>query len=318
MAWREHLLSFGATAAAGTKTRRVRIAAQLLLLAGLVFVLLRLRSIWRTSHMSLDRISWLSLACAVVLAAVAVVGAALVWLEILRRLGEIPKRRWAGIYLQAQLGKYIPGSLWQYAGRVVTARGQAIPVRTTTASTGVELGGAILAAAVLASLAGSVWLSTAAAVSAAAVISLSLRMTPANRARTPIVRATAIATSLYFPVWVVMGLSFWFTAHALFDVPYSDVVYYTGAFSIAWLVGLVAFFAPGGIGVREAVLTGLLHARIGTADAVLVAATSRIVLTVVDIGAAAVGVFLLRKPRSPESGDVLQRSTDGATSQAKR
>jgi glycosyltransferase 2 family protein len=308
----EHLAARGAELATA---RRVRIVAQLLLAAGLVFVLLRTRSIWHDSNISFDRVSWPSLAGALALAAIAVTAAAFVWLAILRRLGEAPQPRWAGIYLQAQLGKYIPGSFWQYAGRAVSARGQAISWRTTTVSTGVELAAAVLAAAVLASLAGSLWLWTTAAPCAAVALALGWRL---NRTRTAMVGATAVAAILYVLIWALMGLAFWLTARALISLPFSSVFYYTGAFSIAWLAGLVAFFAPGGIGVREAVLVGLLHARIGTADAALVASASRAVLTAVDVAAAAAGVFLLRKTGRPKDGTVLRRRTDGAASDAKR
>ena len=319
MASRERLLRLGSTIAAATGARRVRVAGQLLLLIGLVFVLLRLRTVWRDGHVSLDRVNWPALAGATFIASVAVAGAAFIWLEILRRLGETPQRRWAGIYLQAQLGKYIPGSLWQYASRAVTARVQAIPLRITTTSTAVELAAAVLAAAVLATLTAGIWLSAAAALSAAGALFLGVRITAAtNRTLTSAVRATAIAAVLYVVIWAALGVAFWLTARALFKLPVSDVGFYTGAFSIAWLAGLVAFFAPGGIGVREAALVALLHSRIGTADAVLVAAVSRGVLTVVDIAAAAVGTFLLQKPGRPASGEVLHRRNERAPSEAKR
>ena len=45
----------------------------------------------------------------------------------------------------------------------------------------------------------------------------------------------------------------------------------------------VAIYAPGGIGVREAVLVGLLRGKIGSGDALLIAAASRAVLTLVDL-----------------------------------
>ena len=318
MAWRERLLRLGATATTIANARRVRIAAQLLLFVGLVFVLLRLRSIWRESHIDLSHVGWASLAGAALLGAIAVAGTALIWLEILRRLGESPQPRWAGIYLQAQLGKYIPGSLWQYAGRAVTARVQGIAMRTTTVSTAVELAAAVLAAGAAASLAGGAWLAAAVAVTAAAALCLGWRMTTTTPRATSIARATAVATILYVLVWAVMGLAFWLTARALFNVPISELAFDIGAFSIAWLAGLVAFFAPGGIGVREAVLVGLLHRRIGTADAIVVAAASRGVLTVVDVAGAAVGVLLLRKPRRPKSGDVLRGQNDDASSRVRR
>ena len=50
---REDLLRVAERAAELATTRRVRKAGQLLLVAGLVFVLVRLRSIWHDSHIEL-------------------------------------------------------------------------------------------------------------------------------------------------------------------------------------------------------------------------------------------------------------------------
>jgi uncharacterized membrane protein YbhN (UPF0104 family) len=93
---------------------------------------------------------------------------------------------------------------------------------------------------------------------------------------------------------MMLGVALWVSARALFPVDLGEIGYYTGAYAIAALAGLIAFFAPVGIGVREAVLVALLRSRLGTADAVLLAGVFRGLLTVVDIGAAAAGAVLLR------------------------
>ena len=112
-------------------------------------------------------------------------------------------------------------------------------------------------------------------------------------------RAGVRATELYGAVWLLVGTSFWLTALAFVAVPTADVPRYFGAFATAWVVGLVAIYAPGGIGVREAVLVGLLRGKIGSADALVVAAASRLVLTFVDLVGAAVGYLVLRARRPP-------------------
>ena len=70
---------------------------------------------------------------------------------------------------------------------------------------------------------------------------------------------------------------------------------YMGTFAVAWLAGLLAIYAPGGLGVREAVLVALLHGRIGAADALVVAAASRLVLVLADVLLAAVSTAALRR-----------------------
>ena len=67
-----------------------------------------------------------------------------------------------------------------------------------------------------------------------------------------------------------------------------------GVYGTACLVGLVAFFAPVGFGIREALIVALLRGRLGTADALVLAASSRLLLTIVDLATAAVGVVTLR------------------------
>src|SRR5262245_30080714 len=122
MVSRERLLRLGATFAEHATTRRVRVLAQLLLVAALVFVALKVRSIWHGGHVELANVDWVALAGSFLLAVLGTAAGALIWLVILDGLGVKPRLRWAGLFFQAQLGKYIPGSVWQYAGRAAAAR----------------------------------------------------------------------------------------------------------------------------------------------------------------------------------------------------
>ncbi len=85
------------------------------------------------------------------------------------------------------------------------------------------------------------------------------------------------------------------TARAFLYVPPGDFLFFTGAFAAAWVVGLIAIYAPGGLGVREAMLVAILRSRIGSADAVLVAVASRAVFTLVDLSTAGVAFVVLRR-----------------------
>lgn len=290
---RVRLLRFGATAAEHATTKRVRLVAQLLLVAALVFVGLRARSLWHGSHVDLAQVGWPALAGALVLAAAATVGTALVWLIILETLGVRTQRRWAGIFLQAQLGKYIPGSVWQYAGRAAVARAHGIPVRPVGISLPVEFVASGMAAGSMAAFLLGWW-------GAAVLAPLALLLIAAQQRARPL-RPSALAAIramlLYLPVWVLLGVSFWLCAHALVSVSARDVAFYTGAFAVAWVAGLLAFYAPGGLGVREAVLVALLSSRIGAADALVIAAASRLILVIVDVGLAGAATMAMRRSR---------------------
>ena len=111
---------------------------------------------------------------------------------------------------------------------------------------------------------------------------------------------TVEATLLYLPVWLLLGTSFWLCARGLIAVPVSDLALYIGVFAVAWLAGLLAIYAPGGLGVREAVLVALLHGRIGAGDALVLAAASRLMLILVDVLLAGASTAALRRSGRPQ------------------
>jgi glycosyltransferase 2 family protein len=301
MASRERLLDLAARAAELATGRRVRVVAQVLLVAALAFALVRLRSIWHDSHIALAQVDWLALSGAFVVSLIGVAAGGFIWLSILRRLGVETQRCWAGVFFQAQLAKYIPGTVWQYAGRATLARAQGIPVRAVGISLPIELAALALGAAAMSPLLLGWW-------GVLPVIGLAVTAVAAERlgAGKPAAAAGARACLYYLCAWPLVGLGFWLTARALVTVPAHDLPVYVGAYAIAWLVGFVAVYAPGGLGVREAVLVALLSGRLGTADALVVAAVSRALLTLVDLVLAGGGLAWLnpRRARLEQTGSI--------------
>lgn len=289
-------------------SRRVRIVAQAVLVCALAFVLIRLHSIWRESRIDLGQVRWPLVVAGGGLAAAAVVGAGYVWLQILRRLGVEVRQRWIAIFLETQLGKYIPGGVWHYAGRTALTRVEGVAVGTVALSVAVELAASVFAGVVLASLvlgvAGLIVTGTLACSAGVAVSRLQIRrlqplgrlaprVAPTDVKRT--LQATVDGTALYVVIWFMFAAAFWLTAHALFSVPIAQAPYYMGVYGTACLLGLIAIFAPVGFGIREALIVALLRGRLGTPDALVLAAASRLLLTVVDLGTAAAGVWLFRR-----------------------
>jgi hypothetical protein len=100
---RTRLLEVGSAALALATDRRLRLVGQFLLLGGLLFVLLRIRSIWDSSHLKLAQVEWSWIGGAVALALSVTVLSGLIWVWILRRLGVSASLSLAGVFLQAQL-----------------------------------------------------------------------------------------------------------------------------------------------------------------------------------------------------------------------
>ena len=288
---RERLLSLASRASELANARRVRFVGHVLLLGGVAFLLVRLRASLRDSNIHLANVGWGWLAGATALGVVAVFGSSAIWLLIMRRLGSPIRWPSAAIYLQSQLGKYVPGGVWQYASRGAMARGYGLSVRTVARSLPIELGATVCAGAAFAFLAVGWWGAIGAAGAIASAGGAGVYLDGSRAAR----RLTAQTIPLYALTWILVGVSFWMTARALLPVKVSDLALYVGAFAAAWLVGLIAIYAPGGIGVREAVLVAILGPRIGSADALVIAAVSRAVFTLADLIAAAVSVPLLRR-----------------------
>jgi len=292
---RERLLRAAEITVGAANGKRVRTAAQLLLLVGLAFVVLRLRAIWHDGHADVARVDWLELAAAFALSVVALAASGLIWLGILRRVGARPHLRWVGIFFQAQLGKYVPGSVWQYAGRTASAAAEGVPARVCAGSIGIELGSSALAAGTLALLLVG-WLGALGLVAAAIVLGAIVARPGGRMLETRSwIGAGLEAWLFYLAVWPLLGLGFWLCASAVTPTPSRDIPYFAASFAVAWLAGLVAVYAPGGIGVREAVLVALLAGRIGAAEALLAATASRGILTLADLALGATGPWLLRR-----------------------
>jgi len=64
--------------------------------------------------------------------------------------------------------------------------------------------------------------------------------------------------ALQMLAWVIYGLSCWLLMVSLGVDDPALALRIVGAFTFSWFIGFVSFVTPGGIGVREAVLTGLM------------------------------------------------------------
>jgi uncharacterized membrane protein YbhN (UPF0104 family) len=291
--------------------RWFRITGRLLAAALVVLLALRLWRLWEKHPVDFGTVDLGVFAAAVIVSAVAVTGYGLVWLFVLRRMGVRASLAWVTLFFKSQLGKYLPGSVWQYAGRIGLARGRGVPTQTAVGSLIVEVAISALAAGVIGMLvlplrwAVAVWLILGLVVVIAVRAVSVWRLSFPPRLDSGLVRRTLrslpAAGGLYVLVWVAYGAAFWLTGRALFTVGTSELPRYIGVFGLSWLAGLVAVFAPGGIGVREAVIVALLSHRLGETQAIVLAATSRIVLTAIDLAAGALSLSLplLHRRRVP-------------------
>ena len=99
---------------------------------------------------------------------------------------------------------------------------------------------------------------------------------------------------IYTINWFVFGAAFFFFINSIIYVDLQYFIYLTGAISFASLIGVLALFAPSGIGVREGVLVFMLKMILPISIAILVSLTARIWVTIGEIAFVSVA-FLVAK-----------------------
>lgn len=220
------------------------------------------------------------------------------------------------IYLVGQLGKYVPGSVWAFLVQMELAKAAGVTrVRSFTASlivTGVGIVSS-LAAGVLAMpviLDGHrelLWLFLVLPFGLALLhprlltwlISRVLRVLrraplPHPLSFAPILKIFGLAVV----VATLYGLHLWLLADALGSPGWSTLLLCVGTMSLAMTAGLLAFFLPSGIGVREVVIVAALATVLPTSQALALAVVSRVMFTVVDLASAGGAALIARHGRT--------------------
>jgi uncharacterized membrane protein YbhN (UPF0104 family) len=246
-----------------------------------------------------------AIAVASVLAGVLVVVLiGLMWTLLLRDQGvTLPFLKALQIVAVSQIGKYLPGNVGQFAGRAVLAQQVGIPLGVSASTMLIETAWtlAIGAGFAVAALALFVDAATASALPSVGLLELGLltsgllvlpwlgismvnrflpglsRKVGGGKLVTPPRLRTALAVSgLMVLCFFVLGAVVTMHARGLFGVTDASWVTVTVLFTAAWLVGYVVPGAPGGMGVREAMMVLVLTPALGAGPAIGLGVTVRL------------------------------------------
>lgn len=110
-----------------------------------------------------------------------------------------------------------------------------------------------------------------------------------NRIAHPGLGTLAACFLIYALNMAISGYNLDFLARALFDAPPGHGLQAIGIFSIAWVMAVLALVAPGGVGVREAVLLAGLTPAYGAGTALGVAVVYRVVTLLGDAAGCVLG-----------------------------
>ncbi len=209
---------------------------------------------------------------------------ALVWREVLAGLGKrLPARIATRIWSISELARYLPGAIWQVIGRVYMVRPYGVSASVSSTSQILETFTFLLANVLMASVCllyfgvrrgvdgqARVWLFIAMAL----VPTLALVLHPkvfyrvVNRVlasiRKPSITQRLPGRRLLVLLgWVLVGLvwqglAVWLITYDLLGLPLVKWWIVAGAYSLAWVAGFLALWAPSGIGVREVVFMAVM------------------------------------------------------------
>jgi uncharacterized membrane protein YbhN (UPF0104 family) len=202
------------------------------------------------------------------------------WGRVLRAFhSEISFGDVFNIYFKTNLGKYLPGKVWQIAGSTYMAaqrgipEGMALTVSLAAQAYSVLSGLSLFAAAMAFGFVGSPGdLHSFFKVSAIPVLITLMVLAARPRLVEPIVNwwmrlfrrqevtihisllNAAELFGLYLITWFLFGLGLWFLANALTPAGFGIYINLTVVLAIAVVIGFLALFAPGGLGVREGIM----------------------------------------------------------------
>ena len=244
---------------------------------------------------------------------------AALWGLIVRDLGgpALPARTSMRLFLVANLGRYVPGKIWQIAGLAYLAKREGVSGGIATGAAVVGQGMAILAASLLGAgmllgpedwwrrlgwmgLAGGIAIAVAATGLVTVpsffwrAVGLWCRVTHTDPPGSPRRHVGVRWLALYVVNWSLYTVAFWLLYLSFGE--WKAFMQVGPAFALAYVAGYAAVFAPAGAGIREGFLVLLLRSVMGEEAALVFALIARVWATAVELLPAA--IFALVHTRS--------------------
>jgi len=249
------------------------------------------------------------------------------WGRIVRDLGgpRLPVWTTVRVFMVANLGRYVPGKVWQIAGLAYLAKREGVQASVATGAAVLGQGIALLGATLvgIGALLGTNglsreigWGGLVAGIGVALTIVGAVVIPPVFRRVVAfwfrVTRTDPPGDGLgtgnvglrwltsYVVIWGIYATAFWLLYLSFGE---SRTFLQVGpAFAAAYVAGYIAIFAPAGAGIREGVLVVLLQPIMAREAAVVLAVIARLWTTALELAAAALlTVGWRRSQRTDES-----------------
>lgn len=280
-----------------------------LIVVALAFCAYGLVTRWGETRHALTAFSWPYMMAALAAGILGLGAWLLAWRAVLAGLGSpLPLRAAVRVYFVAQLGKYIPGSVWALVAQMELAKEHHVPRQRgasaallamfSTVATGCAVAAVTLPLTSADATHRYWWLLILAPIFLALlhprIVGFTLNKALTLARRQPLARTAGLGTTVVVVAWtavgwLLLGVHAWLLVRAAGG---SGLFLATGAYALAFTAGFLVVIAPGGAGVREAALTVALGPVLATGAPLVVALASRVVMTVADLAWAGSAVLL--------------------------
>lgn len=88
---------------------------------------------------------------------------------------------------------------------------------------------------------------------------------------------------LFILNWLIVGSGFYMLVCSIYPIPLSELLYVGGIYGLSAIIGILAIFAPSGIGVREGIIVMGLSLIIPSEYAIIISIISRLWTTVAEL-----------------------------------
>jgi glycosyltransferase 2 family protein len=260
-----------------------------IILGGTLFFLGKaLKDNWlEVTAIRIDGVGWGIIAIATIVTLLAHTWAGWIWTWILQELNQpVSSSQFIQVYLKTNIAKYLPGNIWHYYGRIVAAKNANVSAGAATLSVLLEPLLMATAALIIIILFSSQFTAnnTTTVIQILQLLSLAVVLCAIHpRFLNPAIgflyklkakksedntQPSVALTIKRYPLRPLLGelgfvglrgIGFILTIFALNSGNLRQIPLLLGAFSCAWLLGLVIPGAPGGLGVFEATAYELLR-----------------------------------------------------------
>ncbi|RKX22951.1 MAG: hypothetical protein DRP45_10995 [Candidatus Zixiibacteriota bacterium] len=220
----------------------------------------------------------------------------------------------------SNLGRYIPGKVWQVFGMLYLAKKEGVPEEQTAASFVLfqlfTIPASILVYVLAAQIEPAIMTDKVALLGRGGSLAISALMLAicavlifwpqpilkgVNKIFAKLGRPTAsfeldksvaaLVFAGYFAGWILFGLAFWLFLRSILGNSAPSATAAVGLYNVAYQIGYLALFAPGGFGPREFVMGALLIPFVGPIAAA-VAVAARIWSVLIDFLAAVIALCI--------------------------